>query len=138
MSKEYENKLISDVINAKGVTMKPSEIILKDFIKRLKTLNRDIISDILFERICEFSESEDNNDMKNLIKCLYMIEEILINKIEGYEQLLKNKIEIFENLTSHSNKKVMELSTNIVNTLNGNNKPNLTKSTLSLVKYILI
>ena len=41
-----------------------------------------------------------------------MIEEILANKIEGYENIFKNRIELFENLAHHSNKKIVEFSSN--------------------------
>ncbi len=109
-------------MNAKGVTIKPSEVILKDFIKRLRSLNKDIITDILFEKMNEFIESED---VKLLTKCLYMIEEILTNKIEGYEVIFKNKLELFENLLNGDNKKIIELSNNIIATLSGSkNKSN--------------
>jgi hypothetical protein len=112
-------------LNAKGVTLKPSEYILKDFIKRLNTLNRDIVTDILLEKMNEFIESGDESDIKLLIKCLYMVEEILNNKIEGYDKIFKNRLDIFENLSNGDNKKVVEVSTNIVNILNGNkNKSN--------------
>lgn len=118
-------------MNAKGVTLKPSEVILKDFIKRLRTLNREIITDILFEKMNEFIESDE---AKLLTKCLYMIEEILVNKIEGYEIIFKNKVDVFENLTSGDNKKVCEVSSNIICILSGSkNKSNKSVSEVRLL-----
>ena len=98
---------------------------MKDFIKRLKSLNKDIITDILFEKMNEFIEKGEDSDIKLLIKCLYMVEEILNNKIEGYDLIFKNRLDMFDNLSSGDNKKVVEVSTNIINILSGNkNKSN--------------
>jgi hypothetical protein len=120
-------------LNAKGVTLKPSEVILKDFIKRLRTLNKDTITDILFEKMNEFIESEE---IKLLTKCLYMIEEILSNKIEGYDIVFKNKLDLFENLLNGDNKKIIELSNNIISTLSGSkNKSNKNISEVIIVNF---
>ncbi len=120
-------------MNAKGVTLKPSEVILKDFIKRLRTLNKDTITDILFEKMNEFIESEE---IKLLTKCLYMIEEILSNKIEGYDIVFKNKLDLFENLLNGDNKKIIELSNNIISTLSGSkNKSNKNISEVIIVNF---
>ncbi len=98
---------------------------MKDFIKRLKTLNKDIVTDILFEKMIHFIEKGEDSDMKLLIKCLYMIEEILNNKIEGYDIIFNSRLDLFDNLSSCDNKKVVELSTNVINFLSGNkNKSN--------------
>ncbi len=116
------------------MTVKPNEVILKDFLRKLKTLNKDTITDILFEKINEFIETGDANDTKILLKCLYIIDEILNNKIEGYEQILKNKLDLFENLSNGDNKKIIEISTNIVNTLSGNkNKSNKNINTVNII-----
>jgi hypothetical protein len=85
----------------------------------LKSLDKDIITDILFQKIDEFLEIGDMENVKMLIKCLYMIEEIISNKIDGYENIFKTKIDLFENLASVDNKKVKDIANNILNTLTG-------------------
>jgi hypothetical protein len=67
LSREYEIKLIDDVLNSKGVSVKPTETLLKDFIKRLKTLNKDIVCDVLNEKLMKFNEMEDNDQIRVLI-----------------------------------------------------------------------
>ena len=52
------------MINAKGVTLKPSDTQLKEFIKRIKSLNKDIVSEILYEKISLYSK--DNEDIRLL------------------------------------------------------------------------
>jgi hypothetical protein len=64
---EYENKLIDDVVNAGGMTLKPAESQLKEFIRRLKSLNKDIVCDIINERLMKFDEMSNSEQSKILI-----------------------------------------------------------------------
>jgi hypothetical protein len=68
--REYENKLIESVLNSKGVTLKPTELQLKDFIKRLKSLDKDTVCDILNEKLMKFNEMEDTEQVRMLLVCV--------------------------------------------------------------------
>ena len=63
---EYETKLIDDFLKPIGATVKPSESQLKEILKKLKTLNKQIVLNILFERLKNYENMGDNNQIKIL------------------------------------------------------------------------
>jgi hypothetical protein len=73
IAREYEVKIIDDVLNAKGVTLKPAETQMKEFIKRLKTLNKDIVCDIFNEKLLKFDEMGDGDKIRVLVVSLFII-----------------------------------------------------------------
>ena len=67
LSVEYETKLIDGILLPTGVTIKPSENNMKDFLKRLKTLNKQTVLKILLERL-EIYESITGNDQVKILQ----------------------------------------------------------------------
>jgi hypothetical protein len=125
-----ETKLIDDILKPAGVTIKPSDSQLNDFIRRIKTLNKDVIGKILIERINNLATpTEDQNQVKQLMKALYVVECILQKKIEGYQSLLSDQsilLILIENSFSN-NKKVCEIVNSILILL-GERKPTVSSS----------
>jgi hypothetical protein len=66
LSVEYETKLIDDILKPIGVTVKPSENQIKDFLKRLKTLKKEIVLNILFDRLKSYESMGDTTQFKVL------------------------------------------------------------------------
>ena len=63
---EYETKLIDNFLKPIGATVKPSESQLKEILKKLKTLNKQIVLNILFDRLKNYENMGDNNQIKIL------------------------------------------------------------------------
>lgn len=66
LSVEYEMKLIDDILKPTGVTVKPSDTQIKDFLKRLKTLKKEIVLNILFDRLKSYESMGDTTQFKVL------------------------------------------------------------------------
>ena len=66
LSSEYETRIIDDVLKVSGVSIKPTENQLKEFVKRIKTLNKEIVFKILKERLINLQCTEDANQIKIL------------------------------------------------------------------------
>lgn len=66
LSVEYEMKLIDDILMPTGVTVKPSDTQIKDFLKRLKTLKKEIVLNILFDRLKSYESMGDTTQFKVL------------------------------------------------------------------------
>lgn len=65
-NREYENRIIDDILVPTGVTLKPGDNQLKEFIKRLKSLKKDLVYKILLERIKNYENMSDVNSIKTL------------------------------------------------------------------------
>jgi hypothetical protein len=70
LSVEYETKLIDDILKPTGVTVKPSDTQIKDFLKRLKTLKKEIVLNILFDRLKNYESMGDSTQFKVLQVCI--------------------------------------------------------------------
>lgn len=57
--REVERQLIDNILAPTGITTKPSDFQLKDFLNRTKNLNKDTITSLLHERLVQFDESQD-------------------------------------------------------------------------------
>ena len=64
---DYENKLIDDLLKPTGVNIKPTDNQLNDFIKRVRTLNKDIVYNNFVEKLKNY---ENTNNDPNLMKQL--------------------------------------------------------------------
>jgi hypothetical protein len=76
LSIEYETKLIDGILIPTGVTIKPSESQIKDFLKRLKTLNKQIVLKILLERLNSHKLMTSSDQIKVL--------QVSLNKINYF------------------------------------------------------
>ena len=74
-----EKQLIDSILSSTGITAKPSDSQFKDFLSRVKSLNKDNINNLLHSKLVQFYEE---SDMKGLQKCLYVIEFSINNKID--------------------------------------------------------
>jgi hypothetical protein len=66
LSIDYETKLIDSILIPTGVTIKPSESQIKDFLKRLKNLNKQIVLKILLERLNSYELMTSSDQIKVL------------------------------------------------------------------------
>lgn len=64
---EYESKILEDILIPSGISIKPSDIQLADFLKRIKTLNKEIISKLILEKIKTNENSSETNSNKVLM-----------------------------------------------------------------------
>jgi hypothetical protein len=65
---EYESKVIDDILKPTGVTIKPSENQLNDFLKRIKAFNKEIVFKILIQNVKIFANvNDDQNQLKQLM-----------------------------------------------------------------------
>ncbi len=58
---EYENKIIDDLLNFQGISIKPSDSLLNEFLKKSKTLNKHKISNSLLEKLSDLIDTTDKN-----------------------------------------------------------------------------
>ena len=59
-------KLIEDLLVPTGISMKPSDSQLKEFCKKIKTLDKNFICNKLLEKINNYSDITDQNQFKVL------------------------------------------------------------------------
>ena len=64
---EIESKIIEDILTPTGITVKPNDNQLAEFLKRIKNLNKDIISRIIIEKIKINESSSDPTSNKVLM-----------------------------------------------------------------------
>jgi hypothetical protein len=122
---EYENKVIEDILRPSGVAVKPTDNQLNDFVKRVKTLNKDVVSRIIIDKIRSFENaSNDQNLFKQFTRALYVVEWILVKKVEGYKDIFSEQISLFYPIetTFASDKKVTQIVNSILIQL-GDRKP---------------
>ncbi|MCQ2818812.1 MAG: hypothetical protein MJ252_16220 [archaeon] len=48
---EYEQRIIEDVLEVSGISVKPTQSELNEFLRRIKTLNLNVIYDLLNEKM---------------------------------------------------------------------------------------
>lgn len=63
---EYENKLVDDILQPTGITIKPSDSQINEFLKRLKSLDKKLIGKILYEKISNFENLSNQAEIKIL------------------------------------------------------------------------
>jgi hypothetical protein len=125
-----ETKLIDDILKPTGVTIKPSDSQLNEFIRRIKNLNKEAVGKILMERIGNLgTPTEDQNQVKQLMKALYIVECILHKKIEGYQSLFSDQTILLISIENSfsNNKKLCEIANTILILL-GERKPTVSSS----------
>jgi hypothetical protein len=66
LSVEYETKLIDDILQPIGVSVKPSDNQIKEFLRRLKTLKKEIVLNILIDRLKNYENMGDSSQFKVL------------------------------------------------------------------------
>lgn len=54
-----EKNLIDSILAPSGISVKPSDLQFKDFLARVKTLNKDTINKLLHERLISFEQNQD-------------------------------------------------------------------------------
>ncbi len=60
-----ENKLLDDLIQPSGISIKPNDNLLKDFIKRCKSLDKDIIFNYLIDKLNNYTIYESDREIKS-------------------------------------------------------------------------
>jgi hypothetical protein len=111
--------LIEDITNPNGITLKPSENSLKEFCRRAKNLNKEAICKILFHKISFHKNMLEGNEVKILMKCLYVIESLLLNKFEDIFKFFNENQQLFVEIQANQNynKKLVDVTNNILNIL---------------------
>ncbi len=61
-----EQKLIDDLIIPTGISSKPNENQLKEFAKRCKSLDRDVIFKIIVDKLSNYENMSDPSNSKTL------------------------------------------------------------------------
>lgn len=122
-----EDKLLDDILQPTGIAIKPAEHLLKDFTKRAWNLNKEKIFLYLMKRITPYKEylnvSEKN---KMLIKCLYVIEYLVEDKVEDLYQAFEERQEMFEDIAKvYANcRKMVDVVNHILKMLRNENEVN--------------
>ena len=114
---DYEKRIIEEVLETSGISLKPSDGQLKEFNKKIKNLNKDVIVGILKDKI-----NNSNNDVKIITKVLWVIDSVVKDKnnLEGYWNYYKQNEKVFEDMFYlNLGKKVNELSAGIYFNLSG-------------------
>ena len=108
-----EKQLIDSILSTTGITAKPSDSQFKDYLSRVKSLNKDNINNLLHSKLVQFYE---DNDMKGLQKCLYVIEFSINNKIDEVKQYFQNHSDLLMEMKENiqGNNKVAEIFNNIL------------------------
>lgn len=108
-----EKQLIDSILSSTGITAKPSDSQFKDYLSRIKSLNKDNINNLLHSKLVQFYEE---NDMKGLQKCLYVIEFSINNKIEEIKLYFQNHSDLLMEMKDNiqGNNKVVEIFNNIL------------------------
>jgi len=60
-------KVIEELLQPSGVSVKPSETLFKSFIKRLKTLNNIVIFGLLYDKLQDYENMQDVSSNKTLM-----------------------------------------------------------------------
>ena len=59
--------MIGDLIQPTGIIIKPSENQLKEFAKRVKSLDKEIIFEMIYEKLLNYENMSDANNSKILM-----------------------------------------------------------------------
>jgi hypothetical protein len=57
--RELERQLVDNILASTGITAKPSDFQFKDYLTRVKNLNKDTITSLLHERLVQCDETQD-------------------------------------------------------------------------------
>lgn len=104
-----EQKLIDEITKATGIAFKPTDTQLNDLGRRIKNLNIEVIYEILLNKIYCYENYDDQNDIKSLVKSLYVIG-FLIKTNPDMNNYFSENISLFHSIKDHFtlNKKVIE------------------------------
>mmetsp|Transcript_6778 Transcript_6778/g.7030 ORF Transcript_6778/g.7030 Transcript_6778/m.7030 type:complete len:433 (-) Transcript_6778:58-1356(-) len=114
-----EEKLINDLTKPTGVSYNPSESQLKEIGKRSKNLNSNNLYELLLNKIYNFQNVSDNNELKTICKSLYVIN-TLIKENQEVNELFQENISLFVEINSYfavSNKKIFDISKSVLTVL---------------------
>ena len=116
-------------MNPSGINIKPADNLLKEFNKRAKTLNKEAINRILLNKLSNHENMTDGSELRILLKCLYLVESLLTNKIDEFYNFFRENSQIFSEIQNfhNSNKKLCDL-TNIIQNLLNKDVPQIVKS----------
>lgn len=122
-----EDKLLDDILQPTGIAIKPAENLLKDFTKRAWNLNKEKIFLYLMKRITPYKEYLNVSEKsKMLIKCLYVIEYLVEDKVEDLYQAFEERQEMFEDIAKiYVNcRKIVDVVNHILKMLRNENEAN--------------
>ena len=122
-----EDKLLDDILQPTGIAIKPAENLLKDFTKRAWNLNKEKIFLYLMKRITPYKEYLNVSEKsKMLIKCLYVIEYLVEDKVEDLYQAFEEQQEMFEDIAKiYVNcRKIVDVVNHILKMLRNENEAN--------------
>jgi len=110
-----EKKHIEELLNTLPLETRPSVSQISEFIKQTQILNKALIVNVMIDKI------EKQASKGSSIKCLFIIEELIKNKIEGFEDLFKSKLPVFRALKQTLNYKAVEIIDKIISMLEEEN-----------------
>lgn len=112
---------MEDIFQPTGISIKPSENLLKDFSKRAKKLNREKIFNIIMEKVNPYKEYPGNSEKTKLLtKSLYLIEHLVEEKVEDLYDAFDERVDLFEDIRKvfSTNRKIVEITTHILKMYN--------------------
>ena len=112
-----ESRLLDEIIQPTGIAVKPSETLLNEYCRRAKNLNRDTMYHNIMDKITPFRQYAAYPDqMKVLIKCLYLIEAICENKVVDLFDAFEEQLQLFDEIrkTYPNNRKIQEITNHII------------------------
>lgn len=135
-----EQKLIDDITKSSGISNKPSEIQLNEFIKRSKNLNLNALHHILINKIYNYENYKNSTSIKTFIKSLYLIYTLIKNN-KDFKELIYDNYSLFLSIRDYyiiSNKFVVDVLELILNILNFENNVletnNLENNSINIVE----
>lgn len=63
---DYENRIIDDALEVSGISMKPTDGQLAEFIKRIRTLNKNVIWMLMNNRLTKYTAEDNEINIKSL------------------------------------------------------------------------
>lgn len=111
-----ELKLVDDLIHPTGISLKPTENVLKEFGRRVKSLDKEIIFGIIMDKLNNYENVSEGNNVKSFTKLLYVVEYLVQLKVDELYQGFVEQKYLFKNIKEHfHNKKAGEVAENILN-----------------------
>ncbi len=74
--------MIDNILAPTGITAKPSDFQLKDFLNRVKNLNKETINNILHERLVQFDETQEVKPLQ--VRYILSIKNITVYNRNAY------------------------------------------------------
>lgn len=112
-----EQKLLDDILQPTGISIRPSEHLLNEFYKRAKNLDRDKIFNGIVDKLMNYQSYITNQEsVKILTKCLYLVDHLVQNKLEDIYEAFEERLDLFSNIKESypTNKKINELCNSII------------------------